>query len=94
MAPRPTEVKLVAKLLESEAKSVTELAQRVILALDESRRTREEWVMVMYDKPMVYAFGPYPTRNQANEPVAKGKLIASHEGIPYGLYRLNKDYQR
>jgi hypothetical protein len=92
MAARPTEIKLVAGLLEAPAESVEELAKAVINALDENRKGRQEFVLVTYDKPMVYAYGPYSTKLQATKAVEKGQLVASREGVRAGVFPLCKEY--
>jgi hypothetical protein len=62
---RPTEVKLVSKLLSYEAESVDEMAEAVIHALDEDRRKRDSYVIKAEVGGEVYGIGPYTTRGDA-----------------------------
>lgn len=64
MRPKPTEVRLVASLLMSEADDAEELAGRIINALDD-KRARDDtlWCLVFYDPNTgtVIPYGPYRT---------------------------------
>lgn len=86
MSRRPTEIKLVSKLLSYEAESVDELAEAVIKALDEDRRKRDSYVIKAEVGGEVYGIGPYPTRGAAekvavqlrpdlDEDVVKGAVV-------------------
>lgn len=68
MAPRPTEINLVASMMDPECSDDAKaLARDIIEALDESRSDREWWLVsarTLRDGPAV-TVGPYSTRNQA-----------------------------
>jgi hypothetical protein len=70
--PRPTEIKLVAKLLDPDAENsedAAELAVEIIEALDKSRTKRESFIVVakLADWVPVQAWGEFSTRLQAEK---------------------------
>jgi hypothetical protein len=65
MAARPTEIRLVAGLLEEPAEDVEELAKRVIEALDEDRTKRPSYVFQVAAEGMAFDVGPFATRAAA-----------------------------
>ena len=70
--PRPTEIKLVAKLLDPDAdnsEDATALAIEIIEALDKSRTKRESFIVVakLADWVPVQAWGEFNTRLQAEK---------------------------
>lgn len=70
--PRPTEIKLVANLLDPDAtnsEGASELALEIIEALDASRAKRESWVVVakLADWVPLQAWGEFSTRLQAEK---------------------------
>ena len=70
--PRPTEVKLVANLLDPDntnSESAAELAVEIIEALDESRGKRESYVLVaqLASWAPVQAWGEFSTKLQAEK---------------------------
>jgi hypothetical protein len=80
--PRPTEVKLVANLLDPDntnSESAAELAVEIIEALDESRGKRESYVLVaqLASWAPVQAWGEFSTKLQAEKFV---KHLSSPDG--------------
>lgn len=75
MAPRPTEVKLVAKMMDPDvSEDAMELARNIIDALDAARADREQWLVsarTMREGPTL-TVGPWSTKNQALK--AAGKI--------------------
>ena len=72
MKPRPTEIKLVAELLDpdsSNSEDATELAIEIILALDKSRAKRESFIIVAQLVKWLppHAWGEFNTRLQAEK---------------------------
>ena len=70
--PRPTEIKLVANLLDPDntnSESAAELAVEIIEALDESRGKRESYVLVaqLASWAPVQTWGEFSTRLQAEK---------------------------
>jgi hypothetical protein len=70
--PRPTEIKLVAKLLDPDAENsedASALAIEIIEALDASRLKRESFVVVakLADWAPLQAWGEFSTRLQAEK---------------------------
>ena len=70
--PRPTEIKLVANLLDPDntnSESATELAVEIIEALDESRYKRESYILVaqLARWAPVQAWGEFSTKLQAEK---------------------------
>ena len=70
--PRPTEVKLVANLLDPDntnSESATELAVEIIEALDSSRGKRDSYVLVaqLASWAPVQTWGEFSTRLQAEK---------------------------
>ena len=61
---------MVEAMLQEPAEDALELAWRIIDALDESRLSRDLYVVVARAAGFLTAFGPYNTRN-AGEKVAK-----------------------
>lgn len=62
---RPSEVKLVTELLESEASDVEALAKAVITQLDLDREKRDSWVVRVSLGGETFGLGPYITQHQA-----------------------------
>ena len=80
--PRPTEVKLVANLLDPDntnSESAAELAEEIIEALDESRGKRDSFVLVaqLASWAPVQAWGEFSTKLQAEKFVSQ---LASPDG--------------
>jgi hypothetical protein len=80
--PRPTEVKLVASLLDPDntnSESATELAEEIIESLDKARGKRESFVLVaqLASWAPVQAWGEFSTKLQAEKFV---KHLASPDG--------------
>ena len=70
--PRPTEIKLVANLLDPDntnSESAAELAVEIIEALDESRYKRESYILVaqLARWAPVQAWGEFSTKLQAEK---------------------------
>ena len=70
--PRPTEIKLVAKLLDPDidnSEDATALAIEIIEALDASRLKRESFIVVakLADWAPLQAWGEFSTRLQAEK---------------------------
>ena len=70
--PRPTEIKLVAKLLDPDAENsedATALAIEIIEALDNSRLKRESFIVVakLADWAPLQAWGEFSTKLQAEK---------------------------
>lgn len=74
--PRPTEIKLVANLLDPDntnSESAAELALEIIEALDESRGKRDSYVLVaqLASWSPVQAWGEFSTKLQAEKFVSQ-----------------------
>lgn len=70
--PRPTEIKLVAGLLDPESsdpENATELAIEIIEALDKSRNKRDSYIVVgqLAQWAPVQAWGDFTTKLQAEK---------------------------
>lgn len=70
--PRPTEIKLVANLLDPDdtnSESAAELAVEIIEALDESRGKRDSYILVaqLAQWAPVQAWGEFSTKLQAEK---------------------------
>ena len=90
MTARPTEVKAIAELLNQPADDVNDLAKRAIHALDEMRKSRTQYAILVLHTGAGYAvYGPYDTPNQARKDVGKN-IIAAGPGSKAGLYTLIK----
>lgn len=66
---KPTEIRLIADLLQKPADDADELAERIIRSLDEKREKDERWGVVYYDPntKAVINYGPYATKTQAQK---------------------------
>lgn len=63
---KPTEVRLVASILESEADDTGALAEAIIAALDAKRHADDHpHIIITSSMGVVQAVGPYPTRGKA-----------------------------
>lgn len=76
MAPRPTEITLLAKMMApggDDMDDAKELARDMIEALDKVRLEREQWVISVRNgsKSPVTTIGPFGTKNQAMKGTAK-----------------------
>lgn len=94
MRIKPTEVRLVAKMLEQPAEDADSLAESIIVALDEKRQKDERWMVIYQWQPkeerfVTISYGPFNTRKQAekalsglvspSEPLAKGMVCKVSE---------------
>ena len=72
---KPTELRMVAALLESEADDTGLLAEQIIEALD-AKRAKDDtnFVLVTQWEHCVLAYGPYGTAGQAGKAM---KLLAN-----------------
>ena len=82
--PRPTEIKLVANLLDPDntnSESAAELAQEIIEALDESRGKRDAYVLVgqLARWAPVQAWGEFSTKLQAEKFVKNLSAVDKNE---------------
>lgn len=71
MAARPTEVRLVAELLEAEHEDVQALAKDVIQQLDASRADRDYYQVNITMGGQRFAMGPFNTETAALNAVVK-----------------------
>lgn len=94
MAPRPTEVTLVAKIMDPDvSEDAKELARNIIDALDAAREDREWWVVsarTIRNGPTL-TIGPYSTKNQALK--AAGKIAfaddpTQHAGLGWMVHNM------
>lgn len=71
MRVKPTEIRMIAGLLEGEHPDAESLARSIIMALDAKRQSDELWVLgTMYnDVPLLW--GPFPTAVQASKAASK-----------------------
>lgn len=78
---RPTEHKAVMALLDAPAESVAELATDVIMAIDDLRSKRSDWVVVVRDPGTgVFVWGPFITKNAALKAIERAEIFASKPG--------------
>jgi hypothetical protein len=63
LKPRVAEVRAIVPLLEGPAEDVHELAERIVLALNEARLESTFYYIVPYQRnvPSYFAFGPLST---------------------------------
>lgn len=76
---RPTEIKELVKLLDSEHDDVEALAKAVLDLLVEIKWNRGGWVTLVNHGPLITAYGPYQTANAANRDFTK-RLVGSSPG--------------
>lgn len=88
MANRKTEVKLVARLLESEAEDVEALAAAVIDALDDDRRKRDNYAIRVSVGSESFGVGPYPTKGAAEKVALALRPDLDPELVKQSVYRL------
>lgn len=99
MAPRPTEVTLLAKLMlppgysKDQLEDAKVLAKEMITKLDESRQDVEQWILSAKtsSKGPSISVGPWTTKNQAVK--AASKLAFDDDpnttpGVGYLIHRL------
>lgn len=82
--PRPTEIKLVANLLDPDgtsSESAAELAVEIIEALDESRGKRDSYILVaqLARWAPVQAWGEFNTKLQAEKFVKNLSAVDKNE---------------
>lgn len=89
---KPTEVRLVASLLQEEAEDAADLAGRIIQALDEKRARDDDEYVVVYLDPntrTTQVFGAWSTQRQAERGIDR---LASPGPLPgrAGVFRLTQ----
>lgn len=62
---RPTEYRMVLRLLESDADDVEELAKNIVRALNRMRAGEQTWVRVVRDGTGYLMYGPYASAEEA-----------------------------
>lgn len=92
---KPTEVRAVAALLDSEADSVEELAERVVRKITEMREGEQAWVVaVTYASPrgrrLGAIWGPYTSQLAARRAAIR-HVSAIGKDSQAGLFRLVDD---
>lgn len=87
----PSEVKLVAAILNDPADDVNDLAKDVIRALNESRMGRKEYVVTLLSDGIVSTWGPYATVKEAYKRSGEF-IIASKPGKKGILTILHRDW--
>lgn len=75
----PTEIKLIAAMLEEPADDSSELARRILIALEESRAKRKHFVIVVDDSGLISTWGTYSTVKEALKQVGN-PIIAARPG--------------
>lgn len=68
MPVRPTEIKLVAQLMDPDVSEESKaLAREIIEAIDQARADREQWVVAFrnHETSPVVVMGPWSTKTQA-----------------------------
>lgn len=86
---KPTEVRLVAALLQEEYESPEAAAKEIIKALDQRRYDHNnDWVIIRPQLSMIY--GPYPTQGTARKALAKAVSINAGMAERVQLARLHR----
>lgn len=95
MAPRPTEVKLLAKMMDPDVSDdALALAKDMIEALDKSREDRDSWLAsarTMKGGPIV-TVGPFSTQTQAMKAMGKIPFAddpATTEGLGAMIHKMH-----
>lgn len=85
MAPRPTEITAVAKILDpSLSDDAKIMAREIIEKMDELRLEREQWIVSIRNgaaSPVV-STGPWTTKNQAMKAAAKVAFVDDPNTTP------------
>lgn len=85
---RPTEIRKVAQLLDSEAEDVESLARGVLELVNEMWNGRDKYVVAAYEPGFPLAiYGVYDTAKQAERAIGKD-IIASREGARGGVIKV------
>jgi len=86
---KPTEVRLVATMLQKPADDADSLAESIIVALDDKRAKDDKWMVIYQWQPqeqrfVTITYGPFNTQKQAEKalsglvspgvPLAKGMV--------------------
>lgn len=88
---KPSEVKLVAQMLEQEHPDATSLAKEIIRALDDKRKEDDLYVLMAQLGQLVIGWGPYPTSNKAHTAATKMVSPSRTEPLPYRVVHLKRD---
>jgi hypothetical protein len=79
-------------MLDEPAESVTDLAKDIIATLDDMRKDRKEYVVVLLDSGVVSTWGPYDTIKEASRRCGE-HIIASKPGNKGILTILHRDWE-
>ena len=74
---KPTEIKMVAGMLEEEHPDASSLARAIIEALDNKRQSDSMYVLGAMYEGLPLLWGPFATSNQAAK--AAGKLVSPYK---------------
>lgn len=89
---RPTERRAVIELLDKEHDSVETLADDLLDLLVEIKWGRGSWIAIQrHTGPHFTAWGPYPTRGEAERDVGRRIIAASPQDVAYFCRVWNKD---
>ncbi len=95
MAPRPTEIRKVAELMDpSGSEESKALALEIINALDAMRLDRDQWIVGFrssQNTPNTF-MGPWSTKNQAMRAAAKVAFLENPETTPGVGWVVSKMY--
>lgn len=88
---KPTEVRMVADMLEQEHPDAQSLAKAIIKALDEKRQEDDLFVLMSQVGKYVIGWGPYPTANKAHTAASKMVSPSLTEPLAYRVVHLRRD---
>lgn len=74
MGARKHELRAVEALLHEPAEDSVELAESIIATLDETRASRVDWAVVVFNKHTARSYGPWPGRKSAQQAVDRGRV--------------------
>jgi len=76
---RPTEIKVLTELLESEADDTQELAIKILDSMVELKWSRGAYCVLVYDLGSFFLYGPFANKQEAKRAIGK-TVIASTAG--------------
>ena len=75
MRGRKSEIQHLIKVLDSPHDSVDDLAESIWKLIDDMRRQRECWVVLVRQDHLIFAYGIYDTINAARKDLEKYRAI-------------------
>jgi len=78
MRSRKKEVQELVTILDNPHDSVEDLAEEIWVKVDEFRRVREAWAVIVRQEQLIFLYGLYDTENSARKDLEKYRAVTKN----------------